>query len=290
MRFGDERRAVSRLATSIALLVVLLAAGGYIFLTRSQSGASESSTSTSLSPTPLNATVAQVMQDYNQRDVDGLASFYTSNSVLVWSGALVGLQGQYMGGNIMLLYATTIGKSSTVNASISNLAEKVISPTVTNATFVVHMLANSTVAGIVTATIDATQEWNWNGAKWQILKENWAYILYDSSYVDEGLPSVTTFPQWGYELKGGNPNLVSEKSFEWHAGPFVAASVYAFLIGVLVLGAFSYAENKGNHTREVRTLFWRSKGGRPTGFASEHALKTWLLRLDLAGVTRLVSS
>jgi hypothetical protein len=28
---------------------------------------------------------------------------------------------------------------------------------------------------------------------------------------------------------GLNPNLVPEKSFEWHAGPYVAASVYAFL-------------------------------------------------------------
>ncbi|HUI85725.1 MAG TPA: hypothetical protein VLY21_01050 [Nitrososphaerales archaeon] len=252
MRFEAERRAASRLAAPVALLVVLLVAGGYVFLTRSKSGVSESSISTSLSPNPLNATVAQVVQDYNQRDVDGLASFYTSNSVLVWSGALVGLQGRYTGGNIMLLYAATIGKSSTVNASISNFAQKVISPTVTNATFVVHMLANSTVAGIVTATIDATQEWNWNGAKWQILKENWAYSLYDSSYVDEGLPSVTTFPQWGYELKGGNPNLVSEKSFEWHAGPFVAASVYAFLIGVLVLGAFSYAESNSHKTSNLR--------------------------------------
>jgi hypothetical protein len=247
MRFEAGRGAASRIAASVAILVVLVVAGGYIFLTRSRSGVSESSISTSLSSTPplLNTTVAQVIQDYNQRDVDGLASFYTSNSVLVWSGDLVGLQGQYIGENIKLLYATTIGKSLTVNASISNFAQKVISPTVTNATFVVHMLANSTVAGVVTATIDATQEWNWNGARWQILKENWAYILYDSSYVDEGLPSATTFPQWGYEVKGGNPNLVSEKSFEWHVGPFVAASVYAFLIGVLVLGAFSYAKNKG---------------------------------------------
>ena len=55
----------------------------------------------------------------------------------------------------------------------------------------------------------------------------------DSSYIDEGIPTATTFPQWGYEAKGGNPNLVSEKSFEWHAGPYVAVSVYAFLAGVL---------------------------------------------------------
>ena len=31
---------------------------------------------------------------------------------------------------------------------------------------------------------------------------------------------------------GGNPNLVPEKSFEWQAGSFLAAGVYAFLLGV----------------------------------------------------------
>jgi hypothetical protein len=45
---------------------------------------------------------------------------------------------------------------------------------------------------------------------------------------------------------GGNPNLVSEKSFEWHAGPYAAATIYAFLSGMtLVLATKLLARNKG---------------------------------------------
>jgi hypothetical protein len=33
--------------------------------------------------------------------------------------------------------------------------------------------------------------------------------------------------------EGQNPDLVSEKSFEWHAGPYLAAAVYAFLLGIV---------------------------------------------------------
>jgi len=185
--------------------------------------------------------VDQFVQDFTSRNVDGLVSLYAQSSTLVWSGNVGGLAGMYSPvGNIRLIYAATVGKSITLEANVSNYAEKVISPTVTNATFQVTMLENSSEAGIVHATIDVTQEWVWGSAGWQITKENWAYTLFDSSYIDAGLPVATTFPQWGYEAKGGNPNLVSEKSFEWHAGPYVAASVYAFLFGVLAFTALRF--------------------------------------------------
>jgi hypothetical protein len=42
-------------------------------------------------------------------------------------------------------------------------------------------------------------------------------------------------------LKNGhNPDLISEKSFEWHAGPYIAALVYAFLAGVLAVGVMAH--------------------------------------------------
>ncbi len=134
-------------------------------------------------------------------------------------------------GNIRLIYATTVGKSIALNANISNYAEKTISPTITNATFVITMLENSTEAGIVHATIDVTQEWVWGSAGWQITKKNGLIRSSTLHSSTRGYPPPRTFPQWGYELKGGNPNLVSEKSFEWHARPY-DASVYAFLFGV----------------------------------------------------------
>jgi hypothetical protein len=178
------------------------------------------------------------MADFNNRSVDAWVAFYAPSSTLVWSGAVGGLAGMYSpAGNIRLIYATTVGKSLKLNANVSNYAEKTISPTVANATFTIIMLENSSEAGIVHATINVSQEWVWGNAGWQISKENWAYQKFDSSYIDAGLPAATTFPQWGYAAKGGNPNLVSEKSFEWHTGPYVAASVYAFLFGIVAFMA-----------------------------------------------------
>lgn len=234
------RRGISKLAVPIALVVIVVVAGGYIFLARgsSPSTSTQSSSSVGLPTVPLRTAVNQFLQDFNNRNVDGLVSLYAQSSTLVWSGHVGGLAGMYSPiGNIRLIYATTVGKSVMLNANTSNYAEKQISPTITNATFVITLLENSTAAGIVHATIDVTQEWVWGGSGWQISKENWAYTLFDSSYIDAGKPAATTFPQWGYELKGGNPNLVEEKSLEWHAGPYVAASVYAFLFGIVAFMA-----------------------------------------------------
>jgi hypothetical protein len=235
------RTGISKLAIPVALVVIVAVAGAYVFLSRGSSPpttVSTSSSASSLPTVPVKDEVDQFIQDFTGRNVDGLVSFYAQSSTLVWSGNVGGLAGMYSPvGNIRLIYATTVGKSITLEANVSNYAEKAISPTVTNATFQITMLENSTEAGIVHATIDVTQEWVWGSSGWQITKENWAYTLFDSSYIDEGLPAATTFPQWGYEAKGGNPNLVSEKSFEWHAGPYVAASVYAFLFGVLAFTA-----------------------------------------------------
>lgn len=237
----SERRGVSRLAVPVALVVILAVAGAYVFLVRGTGAGSSSQTSTSsavLPTVPVNASVNQFLQDFNGRNVDGLVSFYAPSAVLVWAGNVGGLAGQYTPvGNIRLIYATTVGKSVSLNSTATGFTQKTISPTVVNASFVIVMVENSTAAGIVHATMDVTQEWSWGSSGWQIIKENWYYPHFDSSYIDAGIPAATTFPQWGYALKGGNPNLVEEKSFEWHAGPYVAASVYAFLFGVVALMA-----------------------------------------------------
>ena len=101
----------------------------------------------------------------------------------------------------------------------------------------ITMLENSTAAGIVHATIDVTPRVGLGQCGLADHQRELGLSHFDSSYIDKGLPAATTFPQWGYELKGGNPNLVEEKSFEWHAGPYVAASVYAFLFGIVAFMA-----------------------------------------------------
>jgi hypothetical protein len=240
------RTGLSKVVIPIALIVIVAVAGAYVFLIRgstpqTSTQSSSSSSSSTLPIVPVKDEVDLFMQDFNNRDVDAMVGFYAQSSTLVWSGNVGGLAGLYSPvGNIRLIYATTVGKSLKLDANLSNYAEETISPTVTNASFVITMLENSSEAGIVHATIDVTQEWVLGSAGWQISKENWAYTLFDSSYIDEGLAASTTFPQWGYELKGGNPNLVSEKSFEWHAGPYVAASVYAFLFGIFAFMALRF--------------------------------------------------
>jgi hypothetical protein len=249
MMRAPGRTGVSKLAVPVALIVILAVARAYVFLTRSSPTLSQGSSASSLPP--VSSAVNQLIQDLNDRNVDGAAAFYGTNAVDVWSGNLVGLQGQYLGAeNIRLLYATTVGKSTKVVANVSNYAEDKFSPMHVNATFVVGMFANSNAAGKVTATIEVSQEWNWGSGGWQISKENWNYKYYDSSFIDEGIPSSTTFPQWGFMLKGGNPNLVSEKSFEWHAGPFLAAGVYAFLFSIVfVLAVRLRSRNRGARQR-----------------------------------------
>jgi hypothetical protein len=239
--YAGRRRGTSKLAVPVALIivVVIVVAGALVLLPKGpKTTTTQSSSTTSLPTVALNSTVSQLIQDLNSRNVNGMISFYSPDAVTIWSGSTGGLSGMYTGTtNIKLIYATTVGKSSSLDANMSNYRQIASSPTQENSSYVVKLLANSTAAGVVHATIDVSEQWDWAGSGWQITKENWAYSQYDSSLIDAGIPSATTFPQWGYELKGGNPNLVSEKSFEWHAGPYVAASVYAFLFGVLALTA-----------------------------------------------------
>jgi hypothetical protein len=243
-----NRNGISKMAIPVALIVILAAAGGLFFLARSPTTSTSSqSIATSLPPTPLRTTVNQLIQDVNNRNVDGLVTFYSPNSVVVWSGNTGGLVGKYSGPqNVRLIYAASVGKTTTMDANVSNYAEDVFSPTHVNATFAIFMLANSTTAGMLNATVNVSQEWNWGNAGWQISKENWAYKFFYASFLSANLGSATTFPQWGFMKAGGNPNLVSEKSFEWHAGPFVAAGVYAFLFSVVfVLAARLRSRDRG---------------------------------------------
>jgi hypothetical protein len=235
------RKGISKLAVPLAIgvIVIVAAAGAFVILGHQSTSTSQSTSSGSSSAVPVSTQVDRMVQDLNSRNVDDMMTLYKTSAVDVWSGATGGLSGLYTGSSdIRLIYATTVGKSQSLTANITDYKEKIVSSTQTNATYVVHLVSNSTVAGIVTATIDVSQQWNLGNSGWQITKENWAYAQYDSSYVDAGhASSATTFPQWGYALKGGNPNLVPEKSFEWHAGPYVAASVYALLVGIVAVMA-----------------------------------------------------
>jgi hypothetical protein len=239
--------AISALAISVVVFVVVGIAVELAFLpkasspgnaTTSAANGCQAASSAGGSPpsTIVKTSVDQLVKDFNIRDVSGMSDFYAADSCVKWVGA-PGLEGVYLGqGNVRILYGSSIGKTIWLNVSASNYAETAASPSNVNVSMTLDMRGNSTVVGGLNATIDATQQWNYNGGKWQIVKENWNYVTFKVQYPQ---PS-TTFPQWTALKTGHNPDLISEKSFEWHAGPYIAALVYAFLAGVLAFGAMAY--------------------------------------------------
>jgi hypothetical protein len=246
-RSTDPRLGISTLAVAVIIFVVIGIGVELAFLPRASSGGSTETISTSTgtysctgcSPPPLKNAVDQWVGDFNTRDVTALGNFYAPDGAVVWSGVSQAgsLLGTYNGnGNIRILYGSSIGRTTALVANVSNYNEKDINPSNSNVSLTLTMNGNSTVVGILAITVDVNQQWNYIGGQWQIVKESWNYVkFYESIPV-----SSTTFPQWSAMKLGQNPNLVSEKSFEWHAGPYVAASVYAFLVGMLAFSVMKF--------------------------------------------------
>ena len=191
-------------------------------------------------PTPSTTVKAAVdtwVSDFNTRNVQGMGGFYSPDTTVVWSGQASGLAGTYNGqGNVRILFGSSIGKTIVLNASINDYSEKLTNPSNANVTFTVVMSGNSSVVGTLSSTVLASQQWVYSGGAWQIIKENWNYQTFIVQYP----VSATTFPQWAALKTGNNPALVSEKAFEWNAGPWVAASVYSALFAVLAIGVIKY--------------------------------------------------
>ena len=133
------RAGVSRLAAAVAVVAVLIVAGGYVFLARGPTTPTQ--TSTAGPPTvPVQTAVDQLVQDLNDRNVDGLVTFYGPNAVDIWFGSTGGLSGRYVGPEqIRLIYATSVGKTTTLDANLSDYAQDVFSPTNVNATFMLSI-------------------------------------------------------------------------------------------------------------------------------------------------------
>jgi hypothetical protein len=245
-RSPSKRLAISALAVAVVVFVAIGIAAEVLLLPKASSPSSPQTSTTSSQvycasgcpppSKPLKAAVDQWIADFNTRNVGGLGNFYTQDAAVTWLGA-PGLSGTYKGvGNVKILFGSSIGKTIYLNASITNYNEKPVNPSNVNVTMTVNMKGNSSVVGALTSTIDANQVWNYVGGQWQIVKENWNY----KTFVVQYPVSATTFPQWAAMKAGQNPQLVSEKSFEWNVGPYFAASVYAFLGGVLIMGVVMY--------------------------------------------------
>jgi len=240
-----KRLGISALVVAVVVFVAVGIAVELVFLPKASQTTASTAASTSVycsggCPTPATGVKTAVdtwVSDFNTRNVAGLGNFYATDTVVDWSGQASGLAGVYSGqGNVKILFGSSIGKTIILNASIANYAEKATNPSLVNTTFTVSMFGNSSVVGTLSSTVLVSQQWEYNAGAWQIVKENWNY----QTFVVQYPVSATTFPQWAALKTGQNPNLVSEKSFEWHAGPWVAASVYAILFAVLAIGVIKY--------------------------------------------------
>ena len=210
----------------------------FVFLPKALSTGSKTTTP----PEPVNVTFDRWVADLSSRNVTALASLYAQNATVAWTGNAAGLAGTYKGEmNITILYGATFGKDTLVNATIEDYNQTGTNPNNANVTFTLNVKANSTEVGAMTIQVNASQDWNYVGGQWKIMRENWDYVTFNEQI--RGC-CATTFPQWTALREGLNTDLVSDKSFEWHAGPYMAASVYAFLGGIVALGFTVYW--KGN--------------------------------------------
>jgi hypothetical protein len=173
--------------------------------------------------------VATQLSYLNNRNIEALANFYTSTSVVNWTGDAGGLAGVYTGtSNILILYIGSFAHVTNLRVHTANLSATEISPANITVKFDLLLEGYSTTLGNLTAKIFVTQDWVNQDRTWYIQRETWNYLTFTTS----NPVTSTVFPQWGLALEGKNPDLASEHLLEWYAAPYVAAGIYGAIIAI----------------------------------------------------------
>jgi hypothetical protein len=232
-RSHKRKLATLLLTTAVVAFVGIGITIEVVFLPKASSRGSQTATPSE----PVKTTFNQWVADLGSRNVTGLGDSYAQNATVTWTGQAGGLTGTYDGQfNIRILYGSTLGKFTSINANIVDYGQNDINASVADISFNLSMTGNSSVFGETSILVYASQEWGYAGGRWQVESDTWNYI----TFVQQFSGTHTTFPQWSAIIRGQNPNLVSEKSLEWHVGPYMAASLYAFLGGVVAMGFMMY--------------------------------------------------
>jgi len=197
-------------AALVVLLVLQSSIPGTGLLTGSSlrtetSTLTATATTTVTYPPPLMPAVSEWFNDFQHRDVTDLGNLYAQNATVVWTGQTNGLAGTYKGaGNIRILYGSTLGKDTSISASMGNYSEKAISASDTRATFSLEMNESNPYAGptsspaTVISDVVVTQEWKYNAtgaaAQWEIEEESWNFTYYSFKcvFADCGPPQSGT--------------------------------------------------------------------------------------------------
>ena len=168
----------------------------------------------------------------NRSQIGQIPNFYTQSAIVVWAGSAGGEVGTTSGrGNIGLLFDATVGKTTSLQVTISNVKTTVVNSNTVNSTLNILMSGQSTVLGKFNATIDASQSWVVQGGQVLIQSETWDYI----SLKAQNNVGATVFPQWGLQLTGNPPNLAQEHTLEWNLAPFLGAAIYVSIIVMVIV-------------------------------------------------------
>jgi hypothetical protein len=217
------------------VIVVVAGAGAYFALGMGGGGStshtsSTQTTGTSQGPPPgsLNSTVQAFITAFNNRNVASIKTFFSSSSTIAWTGAAGGLQGTYQGvDGAGIVYATSVGHTTTVKATVSNLHINLAGNTGTVG-YRLNITGNSNIVGPFNSTADISQLWAYQGGSWTIQTDGWNYLSFSSNNPSQ----ATVFPQWGLTLNGKAPSLAGEHVLEWNVAPFLALGVYGTIVAI----------------------------------------------------------
>jgi hypothetical protein len=200
VRSPGERNLIGRRGLVVVLVIAFVIFGVAVELAFLP-GASRSATVAG--PTePVSVAADAWVSALDSRNVTALSDFYGQNATVHWSGSgeAAGLAGVYQGrANALILYGSTVGKMTSLNETIGDYDEKVISPFNDNITFTLHMTSENAVSGETNMSVDVSEEWSYTSVtgattttttttavggqgQWQIVKENWDYTEFDQQY------------------------------------------------------------------------------------------------------------
>ena len=231
-------KALSRLGL-IAVAVILAAAaiGAYYLFVPTVYSAPKSSSLSSSSTQSANTTglvqaLNNMSEAFNSRDADTISSFYTSSSLVSWTGNSQGLGGIYQGvDHIRILYGATFGHTSSFSFKVSNQTIRSLGPDIANVSMNVFLSGVSDVVGRLNATVEVQQQWFLQNGVWAIQKENWNYVTFNVQDTGE----ATVFPQWSLQLSGQSPSLAREHALVWNIAPYLAVLPYGVIASLVVV-------------------------------------------------------
>jgi hypothetical protein len=142
------------LILALVAFVVIGITVEFVFLPKASSGSQ-----TTTRPEPVKTAFDRWVADLSARNVTGLGDSYGQNATVTWIGQASGFAGTYDGRfNIRILLGSTLGKFTSLNASVSDYNQKDTNASAAQVAFSLSMKRNSSVSGETTIRVNASQE------------------------------------------------------------------------------------------------------------------------------------